>query len=206
MLPDAGALVARMPVDMPVRRRAVARFPYHVIYLHIEDQIRILAPAEPNTFEYYFAFHLFVSIVCLAYSVFKVRWHALRSAARTRRVLRSRDENQPASTRPVHPLTVKNNPAIGNHPLIWKERYLGRTFGGFAFGSTLWLVFNLIFCVFLIIAFIIGIHDWQQFTQGMPMRVVLVKSKIVPLTASSLPVGISVLSTGTYSLASSFSS
>lgn len=46
MLPDAGALVARMPADVPVRRRAVARFPYHVIYLHIEDQIRILAVAH----------------------------------------------------------------------------------------------------------------------------------------------------------------
>ena len=45
-LPDAGALVARMPADLPVRRRAVSRFPYHVIYFHIENQIRILAVAH----------------------------------------------------------------------------------------------------------------------------------------------------------------
>ena len=46
MLPDAGSLLARVPADLPVRRRAVPRFPYHVIYVQIEDQIRILAVAH----------------------------------------------------------------------------------------------------------------------------------------------------------------
>ena len=46
MLPDAGSPVPRMSADLPVRRRAVPRFPYHVVYLQIHDQIRILAIAH----------------------------------------------------------------------------------------------------------------------------------------------------------------
>jgi hypothetical protein len=40
-LPEAGALLSRMPSDLPVRRRAVTRFPYHVVYLEIDQTIRI---------------------------------------------------------------------------------------------------------------------------------------------------------------------
>jgi hypothetical protein len=29
----------RIPADLPVRRRAVPRFPYHVAYLHVRGQI-----------------------------------------------------------------------------------------------------------------------------------------------------------------------
>lgn len=32
-MPRAGSLVKRLPPDLPVRRRAVTRFPYHVVYL-----------------------------------------------------------------------------------------------------------------------------------------------------------------------------
>jgi plasmid stabilization system protein ParE len=45
-MPRAGALVPRMPPDLPVRRRAVARFPYHVVYLEVGTNIRILAIAH----------------------------------------------------------------------------------------------------------------------------------------------------------------
>jgi plasmid stabilization system protein ParE len=45
-LPRAGTLVPRMPLDLPVRRRAVTRFPYHVIYLETGTTIRILAIAH----------------------------------------------------------------------------------------------------------------------------------------------------------------
>ena len=31
--PGVGAMVPRVPGDLPVRRLAVARFPYHVVYL-----------------------------------------------------------------------------------------------------------------------------------------------------------------------------
>lgn len=44
--PRAGALVPRMPADLPVRRRAVTRFPYHVVYLEVSTDIRILAIAH----------------------------------------------------------------------------------------------------------------------------------------------------------------
>jgi plasmid stabilization system protein ParE len=44
--PRAGSLVPRMPPDLPVRRRAVTRFPYHVVYLETPSQIRILAIAH----------------------------------------------------------------------------------------------------------------------------------------------------------------
>jgi plasmid stabilization system protein ParE len=45
-MPRAGELVTRLPADLPVRRRAVSRFPYHVIYLETATQIRILAIAH----------------------------------------------------------------------------------------------------------------------------------------------------------------
>lgn len=45
-MPRAGALVRRLPADLPVRRRAVTRFPYHVIYLELTTHIRILAIAH----------------------------------------------------------------------------------------------------------------------------------------------------------------
>ena len=45
-MPQAGGLVARVPADLLVRRRAVARFPYHVIYLETAMEIRILAIAH----------------------------------------------------------------------------------------------------------------------------------------------------------------
>jgi toxin ParE1/3/4 len=46
MLPDAGSPMPRMPADLSVRRRAVTRFPYHVVYLHTHGQTRILAIAH----------------------------------------------------------------------------------------------------------------------------------------------------------------
>ena len=45
-LPRAGTLVPRMPADLPIRRRAVTRFPYHVVYLETGTDIRILAIAH----------------------------------------------------------------------------------------------------------------------------------------------------------------
>jgi plasmid stabilization system protein ParE len=45
-LPRAGALVPRLPADLPGRRRAVVRFPYHVVYLEVGIDIRILAIAH----------------------------------------------------------------------------------------------------------------------------------------------------------------
>ncbi len=45
-LPHAGARVPRVPLDLPVRRAPVKRFPYHVIYLETKPTIRILAIAH----------------------------------------------------------------------------------------------------------------------------------------------------------------
>jgi toxin ParE1/3/4 len=45
-MPSAGTLVPHMPADLPVRRRAVTRFPYHVVYLQTSTHIRILAIAH----------------------------------------------------------------------------------------------------------------------------------------------------------------
>jgi len=45
-LPRSGSPVPRMSADLPVRRIAVTRFPYHVIYLETKTQIRILAIAH----------------------------------------------------------------------------------------------------------------------------------------------------------------
>ena len=45
-LPGSGFPVPSMPSDLPVRRMAVRRFPYHVVYLDVNDRIRILAIAH----------------------------------------------------------------------------------------------------------------------------------------------------------------
>lgn len=42
-MPRAGSMVRRLPADLTVRRRAVKRFPYHVVYLELPNHIRILA-------------------------------------------------------------------------------------------------------------------------------------------------------------------
>ena len=45
-LPRVGVRVPRVPRDLPVRRLAVTRFPYHVIYVEPTDVLRILAIAH----------------------------------------------------------------------------------------------------------------------------------------------------------------
>lgn len=45
-MPQAGVRVPRMSPDLPVRRRGVTRFPYHVVYVETETHIRILAIAH----------------------------------------------------------------------------------------------------------------------------------------------------------------
>jgi plasmid stabilization system protein ParE len=44
--PQAGSPVYGLPADLLVRRRAVMRFPYHVVYMELETHIRILAIAH----------------------------------------------------------------------------------------------------------------------------------------------------------------
>lgn len=46
VMPGAGSRVGRLPADLTVRRRAVTRFPYHVVYLELATHIRILAIAH----------------------------------------------------------------------------------------------------------------------------------------------------------------
>ena len=41
--PHTGSRVPRMPHDLPVRRLAVKRFPYHVIYCETVEAVRVLA-------------------------------------------------------------------------------------------------------------------------------------------------------------------
>lgn len=45
-LPRSGERVSRVPADLPVRRLAVKRFPYHVVYLETPSAVRILAVAH----------------------------------------------------------------------------------------------------------------------------------------------------------------
>lgn len=56
-MPRAGVLVPRLPPDLPVRRRAVTRFPYHVVYL-VATPIRILAIAHDRRKPGYWASRL----------------------------------------------------------------------------------------------------------------------------------------------------
>jgi len=44
--PRAGAVVPGIPLDLPVRRVPVQRFPFHVVCLETVDAIRILAFAH----------------------------------------------------------------------------------------------------------------------------------------------------------------
>ena len=44
--PGTGTPVPRVPAGLPVRRRPVEKFPYHVVYLETADAIRVLAFAH----------------------------------------------------------------------------------------------------------------------------------------------------------------
>jgi plasmid stabilization system protein ParE len=44
--PQSGSPAPRVPAELPVRRIAVKRFPYHVVYLPTRNTIRILAIAH----------------------------------------------------------------------------------------------------------------------------------------------------------------
>lgn len=44
--PHSGAPVDDVPADLEVRRAPLARFPYHVGYIVLDDRIRILAVAH----------------------------------------------------------------------------------------------------------------------------------------------------------------
>lgn len=127
----------------------------------------------------YCELHLGATVLSLGLAVIVVRRLALKQASRRRRVYLRDSADPRAANRPVHPLTVKNNPPIGRNPLIWKERYLGRTFGGFAVGTTMWLLVNLFIASFFPILLIIGIREWQELTHGVPMRVGLILMGLV---------------------------
>lgn len=45
-MPRAGSRVRQVPPDLIVRRRAVRRFPYHVVYMELATHLRILAIAH----------------------------------------------------------------------------------------------------------------------------------------------------------------
>ena len=45
-LPRVGTRVPRLPADLSVRRHALTRFPYHVVYVETPEHIRILAVAH----------------------------------------------------------------------------------------------------------------------------------------------------------------
>jgi ABC-type transport system involved in multi-copper enzyme maturation permease subunit len=123
----------------------------------------------------YCASQALLTVCFLVVSVLAVRRIALRSSARIRRVLPSKEapDYKPVNS-PVHPLTVKDNPPIGDDPLVWKERYLGRTFGGWALSNTFWLYLYLILGVITVLAVAIAINGWQSYFKtslGLPMRV-----------------------------------
>ena len=44
--PDSGTRVPGLPLDLPVRRAPVTRFPFHVVYIDRDDVIRVLAFAH----------------------------------------------------------------------------------------------------------------------------------------------------------------
>ena len=136
-----------------------------------------------DTLTRYCYFHLFLAIPMLSAASLVVRRLALKAAARVHRVYSAQQAKGATSNRPLHPLTIKNNPPIGDQPLVWKERYLGRTFGGFAVGTTMWMLLNMIIFSFFPIMLVIGVQDWQKFTHGVPMRVGLMIMGVVYLLA-----------------------
>jgi hypothetical protein len=48
-LPRSGSPAPRMPADLPVKTMAVTRFPYHVVYLEMNDPLRAAFIASPSS-------------------------------------------------------------------------------------------------------------------------------------------------------------
>ena len=53
--PHSGAPVGDVPADLEVRRAPVARFPYHVGYIVLDDEVRVLAVAHDRRRPSYWA-------------------------------------------------------------------------------------------------------------------------------------------------------
>jgi ABC-type transport system involved in multi-copper enzyme maturation permease subunit len=99
----------------------------------------------------------------LSISVSVVRSLALRRGTYQRPlVVLDRRNDGKRLVLPIHPLAVKDNPPIGDDPLVWKERYLGRTLGGWALNSTYWIYLYFIFIVLGVGAFIVAFNGWQD--------------------------------------------
>ena len=125
--------------------------------------------------EVYGSIHLAIAGICLIYSLRSMRRRALQAAATVRRVLPSRPKaGEDAPNYTVHPMTVKDNPPIGDNPLVWKERYLGRTFGSWALGSVFWTYLYLIFGILAVVAVmtaVMGANEVLYDSVGYPMRI-----------------------------------
>src|SRR5262249_23046015 len=51
---------------------------------------------------------------------------------------------------------------IGDNAMIWKERYIGRTWGGWLFNSTAWIYLYMIFGILIVLGVIIAASNLES--------------------------------------------
>jgi ABC-type transport system involved in multi-copper enzyme maturation permease subunit len=97
--------------------------------------------------------HFALLIIGLVLAMSRLRYFAARHAARDRRAVTRVGHRDLIVS---HPMTVAPNPPLRGDPLIWKERYIGRTLGAWFLGSTFWTYLYLLFGVLIIPAITIA--------------------------------------------------
>jgi len=121
--------------------------------------------------------NLVIALIFLLAAILAFRFFARRHASVRRRVFAKRTAKTSAPIRVPHPLTVAVNPPVGSDPLVWKEHYLGRTWGGSFLNSTVWVYVYLLQGVLAVIVGLIvawGVQNVMVRDLGVPFRAVTV--------------------------------
>ncbi len=132
---------------------------------------------------------LFVAWIFLLAAIRYFRYFARRHASIRGRVFARRSATTSATTRVPHPLTIAVNPPVGRDPMVWKEHYLGRTWGGTFLNSTLWVYVYLIQGILaVVVAFVVayGVQHVIVRDLGYPFRLFTVLLALLVLLSVGL--------------------
>lgn len=119
----------------------------------------------------YLGIHAGATIICLAAATALFRPFARRHAGHRGRVERTR-HGKPSFV--VHPLAIAANPPIRGNPLIWKERHLGRTWGGWLLNTAVWYYY----AVLLVILGVFAIATNKELGPGLSSAMRIVSTSI----------------------------
>jgi ABC-type transport system involved in multi-copper enzyme maturation permease subunit len=131
----------------------------------------------------FIAFHVVSTVFFLLVAVRMLRYFASRNVGR--KAVVAADSRLVVVTRP---LSIVPNPRLSGNPLVWKERYLGRTVGGRLLGSALWVYAFLGLGILLVLAVALRFDGTQGFLSdiGIAARLLTVVLSLIVLVSVAL--------------------